>query len=339
MLNSIFMRVLLLLLSTYSLIACDDGDGLGQSTTARYEVKPDNFTFYQQLPNTQDARLVEIKNVGLGELRIPEIKLSLQESLDGEFELFYFMGSTADINENFIPFTFSQGNEGDASIENDLIVLGNNESMTLKAIYKPKDEILDAGGVVTIKTNVASGPILSIPIKISDNGPQIVVDPTSVDFDRVAANVAQTREITVFNYGQAPLYISEISINGSLDFTPLINGKDPRLEPAVLQDPDGDGTPGLLPATTDGQMNNNQFTITVEYKTPLEGPDRGELIISSNDSNNPNLVVDLVGNARTPCLRVTPTAIEFRASLVNRVDSQAFLIESCGGAGLKITDI
>ena len=48
-----------------SIIACDDdGDGLGQSTTARYEVKPDNFTFYQQLPNTQDARLVEIKNVG-----------------------------------------------------------------------------------------------------------------------------------------------------------------------------------------------------------------------------------------------------------------------------------
>ena len=74
----------------------------------------------------------------------------------------------------------------------------------------------------------------------------------------------------------------------------------------------------------------------VRYEPQVEGPDTAELSISSNDPRSPEVNVTLTANGATPCLNVTPPALEFRTSLVNRTDSRPLTLESCGGASVKI---
>ncbi|MBU0551424.1 hypothetical protein KKF91_01555 [Myxococcota bacterium] len=142
----------------------------------------------------------------------------------------------------------------------------------------------------------------------------------------------------ISNLGEAVVHIRQISINGSLDFSPLVDNRDVRIDEGLLDDPDKDGRPGLAPFNPDNPTIG-QFIVQVEYAPPEEGPDRGSLVILSDDPNSPELIVDLSANGETPCLTVTPRALEFETSLVNRTDSRPLSIESCGGTQLTISDI
>ncbi len=298
---------------------CSDGGGPRISKTASLEITPLQYTFPKIGPGYQTDREVFLENTGGGELRIRKIDLDLGS--DQEFQLFW---KTSADGEQF---------QGIASNGDDHFAyplkIKPDERLYLVLEYAPTNIEFQQGSVV-LDTNLLDGTV-RIPVVASEAGAEINVTPRSIDFDRVPAGEEAVRQVVVTNVGQANLKIDRIDLNGSLEFTPTINGRDPRRGQGILADPDGDGVDGLAP--------DRQFTIDVRFAPRLEGPDSGELSIFSDDPNQPEVRVDLRANAATPCLDANPPALEFPTSLVNRMDSRAVSIESCGGQQLQIDQI
>ena len=297
--------------------ACEDG--LKKSQTGEILITPSEYSFPKIAPGDNVDREVAVENTGAGDLLIRKITVDIPA--DEEFELFWRVTQDGD--------TF-QGIARDGTDRFDYpIKIASGERLWLVLNYAPND-IAFSEGTVVLDTNLPDA-VQRIPVKISEAGAEIAVSPRTVDFDRVAAGDDATRQVTVSNIGQATLNFSQILLNGSQDFTPLINGKDPRRQPEILQDPDGDGSDGLAP--------DGQFQITVRYAPQVEGPDTGELSIFSDDPQVPEFKVNLIANGSTPCLAVNPPALEFRTSLVNRTDSRPLAIESCGDQQVQIDRI
>lgn len=303
------------------LVGCGD-DGIKSSTTARLAADPSAFVFPKLGLGQNVDRTVTIRNEGEGDLVIKKIKPDYQ--LDKEFRLGYRKADDATIYDGI-------GAEGeDHFAEQGLypLVVPGGGSLDLVLNYKPADEIAD-GGKLVLDTNVDDN--FEIAIRIANVGAEINVSPTTLDFGRVPAGESKTLEVTVTNLGQVELDVTGILVNGSQEFQPRIDGKDPRRVPEVLQNPDKEGAQGL--------GAGKSFTIEVTYSPAVEGPDRAEMQIASSDPNRPGIKVNLTANGATPCLKVVPAAVEFPSSLVNRVDSRQFTIESCGGEALEIYGI
>lgn len=295
---------------------CND-EGLRGASTAEVVIRPKAFSFPKLAVGANADSTVTVTNQGDGELVITAVRAEYPQN--GEFELYYRL---------------PDGEETLTGIKRDgqdlftyPIRIAGGQALDLVLNYRPIDEDGVGGAVVLVTTRGEH----TIGVEIDDVGAEISVSPQTLDFGRVPAGERLTREIVVKNLGQVALSITEIVLNGSPDFTPQIGGNDPRRVPAVLEDPDGDGEPGLGP--------DKSFQIAVTYRPPVEGPDRGELLIRSSDPLSPQVSVNLTANGETPCLRVVPRALEFPASLVNRVDARQLTVESCGGEALTIHDI
>ena len=161
-------------------------------------------------------------------------------------------------------------------------------------------------------------------------GPEISVSRPVLDFGRVPANEESRLSVTVTNIGSLPLEIPEVVVNGSLDFLVRVGPVELRRQ-NIPADPDDDGTPGLSPGAS--------FELTITYAPRVEGPDRAEVIIFSNDPNQADVVVSLAGNGNNPCIRVNPEALAFGGALPNRETTRPLRIESCGGQPLEIFSI
>lgn len=313
----------LLVCAVGGLTACDDG-GITGTETPSLQINPSPLVFPKVQPGSAAEREVEVRNIGSGELLIRDINLNVGDST--EFEMFWRNSPDEDQR---------RGINSDGSDQfNYPVRVPAGDSLYLVVVFAPQTEE-PRGGTITLDTNVADetaeGGIATIRIEQSDVGAEINVSPPTVDFGRVPANEENVENVTVTNIGQVALTFDQIILNGSQDFTPLIDNKDPRRQPEILEDPDGDGEPGLAPGAN--------FVINVRYAPLVEGPDRGELSIFSSDPNRPEVVVSLTANGATPCMNVNPPAVEFRTSLVNRTDSRPLNIESCGGSPLVIDQI
>ena len=192
--------------------------------------------------------------------------------------------------------------------------------------YKPASDEVPVGKIV-LNTNLPD-PVIEIPVELTDATAQINVSPMAHDFGRVPAGEVSEHEFRISNIGQVALDVKKILLNGSQDFVPLIDDegtqKDPRrLDREVLQTLEPD----------------EQMIVTVRYAPQVEGDDAAQMVISSTDSRNPDIVVNLTANGATPCLKADPPALEFLTSLVNRTDSRQLTLQSCGGASVEITDV
>ena len=313
--------------------ACDDA--IRSVATPKVAILPSNGFTFAKIPLSSDpstpaqaTRQVEILNEGNGELLIA--KVSVDGLTDrGEFRLRW--ARTVIDSETTGNIGFEFGGADDFSYP---LRVAADESVFFYLDYRPASEDSRAGsrGAIRLETNEGANPNVNVPVTVSATGAEISVFPQALNFDRVSAGQAENRDLTITNIGSADLNVERIQIGGSLDFTPLIDGRDPRRGVAeVLTDPDGDGTPGLAP--------NKSFVVRVRFAPQFEGPDSGELTIDSNDPNRPIVSVPLVANAETPCLRTNPPALEYPTSLINRTDSRPLAIESCGGSEVNITAI
>ena len=129
--------------------------------------------------------------------------------------------------------------------------------------------------------------------------------------------------------GERALDIEEIRLDGSLDFTPLVERDGNLRDPRQLSD---EGPIQTLDA-------DEFMTIRVRYLTEFEGPDEGTLYIRSNDPQTPEVLISVSANVDTPCLTVSPGAVEFRTSLVDREDSRTLLLQSCGKVPVNIRNL
>ena len=307
---------------------CDEG--LQSSQSPNYQIDPGQFVFPKQTVGATSVQEVDVRSIGNADLLISQ--LVFQRSSD-ELTLQYAIGS-----EEYRP-AFDEA--GEPLFNTPLEIPGGDgpeNILHLQVTYTTEDDSLDAGQIV-LNTNLPDERAQAvIPVVVSDSAPEISVTPTSLDFERVAAGEEKTLQVTITNIGQSALILEQIQLNGSQDFTPLLNGRDPRRQPEILEDPDMDGSPGLSPPDEESGALG-QVTLDIRYTPEIEGYDEAQLEIISNDQAQRRVVIDLRANGETPCVNVLPAAIEFQASLVNRTDSQPLLIESCGGAQLEVTGI
>lgn len=324
-------------------VGCDS-EGFTTATSPDYVVRPtQDFRFTTLVVGRSTVKEVEIENVGSVDLLISDMIIQTNmsavpaEGQPQEFSVAYQLPGV----EAYEEVSFVESSSGDSVELSYPLVVAPTERMRLRVTYSPLDEVADSGAIY-LNTNVIDNVNpervrIDLPIIVSSGNAQISVTPARLDFDVVPAGEEKVLTLKVVNVGPVVLNISDIRIDGSQDFTPLINGRDPRRQPELLVDPDGDGLPGLSPFDENIE-GSGAFSVEVRYLPPVAGPDGAFLVLTSNAYDTPELPVELLANSRNPCLNVLPEALEFPASLVSRTDSRDLLLESCGGATLDISE-
>ena len=300
-----------------TLLGCDRRD-VDFVRTPTIQVTPSSLVFARVTPGASVDREVRVRNVGTGDLLVSDVALDIP-AVPG-FTVWYRL------DEDATP-QVAIDTDGIDRLSYPLRVPPQGALFLTVEYASQGVEVFE--GAIELQTNEGERRgTTRIPLSLSEGGPEINVGRTTLDFGRVAAQDIATQEITVTNIGIEPLTIDQILLNGSQDFTPLIDGRDPRRQPGVLEDPDNDGEPGLAPGAT--------MTIVVQYAPLTEGSDRAELAIYSNDPNRLEVIVVLTANGAAVCIDADPGALEFRSSLINRADTRPLTIQSCGGAPLVI---
>lgn len=160
-------------------------------------------------------------------------------------------------------------------------------------------------------SNIAFARTPPNPIPVN---PQIVVDPTSLDFGSVRVTQSSTKAITVTNGGQANLIVSAIS--------------DPSGPFTIVGKP-------VLPLTI---ASTQSITLTVRFSPVATGPATGSFTIGSNDPNSPFVNVNLSGiGAAAPVanLEVSPGLIDFGTGTTGVI----IQLTNTGEADLLITSV
>jgi len=136
---------------------------------------------------------------------------------------------------------------------------------------KPQVNLFDPLGYGTFETNFQ---------------PQILSE-RRVNFGDVERGSITSRTLEIHNVGKETLKISEISI--SEEFQLIIPREEADYDIGV----------------------GESITVQIIYEALHEEPLDGQLIIHSNDPNDPTWTVDIYANQRFPCLLVRPEAVDF----------------------------
>ncbi len=155
-------------------------------------------------------------------------------------------------------------------------VIEKDEAFAIDVTYTPTDTDVDRG-TITVTSDDPNEPSIEIALNGNDPTACITVTPRVGDFGEIAPNQKSTKDLTIFNCSSTlDLNISSIELSDD-------GGGIFALE-----------NPPAAPLTLDGFDTQ---VITVAANLP-EGERIGELTISSNDTSQPDLKVEL--RARTP---------------------------------------
>jgi hypothetical protein len=166
----------------------------------------------------------------------------------------------------------------------------------------------------------ALGTVACSDYNVSNNpgaflGPHgvIEVDPGALQFGELRAGEEETQTFIVRNIGDALLEVSDVVIGSGLSFDVL--------GPETLFDLD----PG------------EETTVEVRF-SPMEANENyGQVLVLSDDPNQPEAPVDLLGLGSVPELRITPDNYTFTEALVPCGGSVALTLENVGREDLVIT--
>jgi len=276
-------------------------------------ISPEGFRVPIIGPDQTVERTVTITNTGTGPFEVTLFELDASPG----FQLLYANNGRRPI----IAIDFS-GN--DVSPYPLVVEAGATFDVILE--YRPPEAGMPSG-TVTLQTTLPSGAI-ELNIESVDALGQIAVDPAEVAFGRVPPGETAEQTVTVSNPGQATLVVQSIQLQGDMDFAvTTADGGDPA---AIVDDPDGDGEPGLAPG--------GDFELTVTYSPVAEGRDEAVLAIATDDPERPEVRVPLTGNDTTGCILVTPAEM-FTIDYDGATTEYEMTIENCGGQPLTIDQI
>ena len=318
--------------------SCDDQQrsdemsetGIQISNNAVLTLYPESFVFPNLELNTGPVtRTIEISNSGEGLLKLTQFRARFD--LSTSYNLYW--DNDADESQVY-PGVSSTGVN---SLTDRVLDILPEDSITLILEYTPDE--LGANGVIEFQSNDADARTVTLPVVGNATEVDLLVSPSSVDFGRVGAGEVAIQEITVTNLGTADAVIEGLRVSGSEDFSIKLNGADPNIDAHVLMDPDQDGVLGISSRET--------MTFQVIYTPQLEGSDRGEVVILSNDSQREMIHIQTLANSASPCVNVlTPnstandsTELQFGPSLIGGINMRQVIIESCGEEPLQILDI
>lgn len=149
---------------------------------------------------------------------------------------------------------------------------------------------------------------------LSDDVPQIVVDPDELQYGLLDLGTSETRSFTIRNEGGLDLHVSSISVQGSSAFTLLV--------------------PGLAPTLPPGE----EVTVDVQF-SPLGPEDAAEVHIINDDLGNPEPIVSVYGTGKLPELLVTPDPYDFGRVRIGCSRSTTLRFQNIGDADLTLSTV
>jgi len=310
-------RMMPWILATVGLLAgCDDS--IRNSAFSSLQVTPEEVSFPKVSVGESAERKVKVENIGAGDLKIA----NLDTTLSNEFAIYWTLSTAADGAQRIAV-------ENGVNSFDGVVTVPPGEHLEIIVSFAPATD--DAvGGTITFESNDPDHRDVTVPVKVIAGGPELNLNPTIVDFERVPAGQSAERSILATNIGQEPLIMDALRLDGSQDFTLTINGEDPVDNPAVLDDPDQDGEPGLAPESS--------FEVVVTFAPDADESSNGLVVFVSND-RIPERTVEVRANGATPCINVVPGTLEFGAALIGRDNRRRVTIESCGGEALRLEAI
>ena len=201
-----------------------------------------------------------------------------------------------------------------------VVVVNENDSVDVDVTYCPNSLGEDEGALV-IETDSQSTRTISVPLAGTGGGPDIEVIPEVVNFGLGTLIAPSRRTLLVTNVGFAPLRISEIVADslatGAFTYTlpPDVNLGD-ALEP--------------------GQ----DLELTIEFQAQSEGPIESTLLIRSNDADEAEKAVRLVGEGINlpPCqFEIAPANLSFGVVPLTGTLQRAFEIRNTGANDCLVT--
>ncbi|MCB9679233.1 MAG: choice-of-anchor D domain-containing protein [Alphaproteobacteria bacterium] len=155
--------------------------------------------------------------------------------------------------------------------------------------------------------------ISSVKPDLDPPAPNIVVTPPILEFAQLMSNEEETRTFTVRNVGETALTVDRITVELSDAFT-VLNPDGFLLDPGTAQD------------------------IQVVF-TPRGVENVGQAVVWSDDPDEPESLVDLIGYGSVPELRISPDPYDFGTHFVPCGDWTTLTLENVGGDLLVIDSI
>ena len=148
--------------------------------------------------------------------------------------------------------------------------------------------------------------------ELTTGDPEIELSDTAIDFGDVERGYWRERSLAVYNQGTATLQVTDYAFQtGSSDAF-------------YFEDPDKEISP------------NTFAELIVRYTPTHEGSDAGAIVITSDDADEPELLIFLQGGGYVPHCEVEPTLLYY--PIDEGPQSQGFFIHSTGSGPLTIED-
>jgi len=325
------LSLLLLVVAT----GCDD-ESFEARQSAVIEVSPNAFRFPAAQPGELAIeKIVIIKNVGASDLLLAQLtaRFSNPSAYELDYKPYDPENDVADGGDFFVGIDVNGNNFPDN------LSIPPSEALALKLRYTPDGQ--GASGVIEMNTNAEPSELL-IPVEGIASRGDVVVTPSLVDFGRVNVGDTKTEEITLTNVGSAPALISQIFLNAREEYALSLNEVDAIGSVAdipSLQDPDGDGEPGLSPM--------GSVTFTVDYTPVTENSLPGEVVFALTGALQESITVNLSANGASPCINLLfpdsvssdNSTLQFGPALIGATTPSEVIVESCGGQQLDVTSI
>jgi len=197
-------------------------------------------------------------------------------------------------------------------------VLNEGDKVDVDVTYCPQ-ELGDDEGSLVIETDNSDPRRRYVAVELSGTGggPDIEVNPIDLNFGQVSLIAPARRTISIQNVGYEDLEITEI-----------------------LVDTQGTGA-FVAPGASGRTIAVGEFyDVTIEFQPVSEGPVTSELIIRSNDQDEPEVTVTLQGEGINlpPCsFEVVPETLSFGVVERGRTVGRAFEIRNTGTSDCLVT--
>lgn len=285
----------------------DSGDAADAASRGELEAPQQVSVPAATVGETVEAT-IELHNVGQGALTITNIVLLEQHGgeFDGQQEFF--------VGEGFVTSE---------------LVLEPSQTHALSLSYTPTNTVRDQA-TVRVESDDPAQPSYEITVDGPSIGPEIAVDPTAVDFERVPAGGADAEEIlTVHNTGSADLEVDDIYVSGSDRFS------------LSYPDPDNPGRENDADVWTPTVAPGESFNVRIVFQPQDNLAESGELVIASNDPDEQQTIVELRANRDVACLRLFPAdEFDFEDVPVNQTELKTLYVENCSDSTpLEIAEI
>jgi hypothetical protein len=192
------------------------------------------------------------------------------------------------------------------------VTIQAGESIARTVRFTPEGSGEDLGSI-EFTSNAVNEPRLSVACSGTGVTPEIVIDPLAILFGDVRIGQSASSHFTISNIGSGQLRMAEPSVTVG-DFTVDPSG-------ALVLNP------------------GESIDIQVTYTASIYGPVEGDILIESNDIDEPSIAMRISGRGTSPLFSVEPAEISFGDVELLRTAYRHFTVHNGGNAAGHIQSV